>query len=277
VVDPDLPEGPDVSLFDAAEWAVLSTGVLTTDPPLVVEALTFTVPHYLQPWFEYLTTTGTRDANTLAEFVVEASGIEFDSFDAVTIRESEPRAEIAAQVANLLGEFVSAIGIEDDGKLAAELAELRLPVFGSQPQDSKPLKDWVASAGGAGNVLICIATLAGPHAPALLLLTGPVGAAITIGTYATLGGAWTVNRVRKRRARKREADDAKAAADAAQAVADAKTSTDAKTAAEAQTAVETKAAADAEVARQHTTAQERQELLKLHYRARPIRDERPGG
>src|SRR5690349_13744130 len=95
MAEPNLPEGTGVSLFDAAEWAILSTGVLKTDPPLVVEALAFTVPEYLQPLFEYLTATGTGDTNALAEFVAEASGLEFDSFGAVTVLESAPPAEFA--------------------------------------------------------------------------------------------------------------------------------------------------------------------------------------
>ena len=186
MVDPNLPVGTGASLFDEAEWAVLSTGVLNTDPPLVVEALTFTVPDNLQPLFEYLTTTGTGDTDTLEEFVAEASGVEFDSFSATTVWDSASSENFAARVDSLLREFVGATGIED-GALAEELAELHLTVFGSPPRGSKPLKEW---GEGTGSVLMGIGVLAGTHAPAFLALTGPVGAIITLGTYATLGGVW---------------------------------------------------------------------------------------
>jgi hypothetical protein len=243
-----LPAGTNVSLFDEAEWAVLSTGVLNTDPPLVVEALTFTVPDDLQPLFEYLTTTGTGDTNTLEEFIAEASGMEFDSFRAMTVRDSAPPAEFEPRLSSLLRDFVSAIGIEDSGEFAAELAEIRLPVFGSQPRDSKTLKDLVE---GTGNALMCIAVVAGTHAPALLALTGPVGAIITLGTYVSLGGAWATKRLRERRAARREAKATKAAADAAKAAADAKT------------------VAAAEAAR-HARVVRKQEALKVEAQARKL-------
>jgi hypothetical protein len=140
----------------------------------------------------------------------------------VTLARSPVSPYCATRVGSLLGEFVGATGIEDGGELAAGLAELRLPVFGSQPRDSKPLKDLVEDAGDA---LMFIGVLAGTHAPALLVLTGPVGAIITLGTYATLGGAWAINRVRQRRAAQREAEAVRAAADAATAAAEATAAT----------------------------------------------------
>jgi len=248
VIDPNSPAGTGASLFDEAEWSVVSTGLLNTDPPLVVEALTFTVPDDLQPLFERLTTTGTVDTDTLEEFVAEASGVEFDFFSAMTVWDSASSEDFAARVGSLLREFVSATGIED-GALAEELAELHLPVFGSQPRGSKPLKEW---GEGTGSVLMGIGVLAGTHAPALLALTGPVGAIITLGTYATLGGVWATKRIRQRRADRRKV---KAAA--------AKDAADAKDAAAAKDAADARAAADAEAASKARVAKNQAELAKI--------------
>lgn len=261
MVDPVLPAGTGVSLFDEAEWAVLSAGVLNTDPPLVVEALAFTVPDDLQPLFEYLTTTGTGDTNTLADFVAEAPGLEFGSFGATIVRDSAPSAEFAAQIGTLLTEFVRATGIEDDGELAEELAELRLPVFGSQPRGSRPLKEW---GEGTGSMLMCIGVLAGTHAPALLALTGPAGAIITLGTYATLGGLWVSKRLRERRAAQR----------AAQREAETKLEAKPDTEARAKPDAEAKAKADAEAARKAHVAKKRADLrAKAQARKVTIRSE----
>lgn len=269
MADSDLPAGTGAPLLDEAEWAVLSTGVLETDPPLVVEALTFTVPEYLQPLFEHLTATGAGDTNALAEFVAEASGLEFDSFSAIAVWDSVAPAEISAQVDGLLREFVEATGIVDGGELAAELAELRLPVFGSQPRGTEPLKQWATGAGNAGGALMAIGTLAGTHAPVFLILAGPVGAGIALGTYATLGGIWATKRIRDRRAAKREAEAAKAVTDAAKAKVDADA---AKAKADADAV---KAAADAEAARADMVARKqawlRQMALKRHFQIRPDR------
>lgn len=197
-----------VHLLQEADWAILSTGLLKTDPPLVVEALAFTIADYLDPLFEHLITIGGEDTDVLGQLVAEAVGVEFDSFGATTILHSASRNEFASGVDHLLRDLVGATGIEDDGGLAAELAELRLPVFGSQPQHSKPLKEW---GEGTGAVLMSVALLAGTHAPALLVLAGPVGAIITLGTYAVLGGAWAAKLVRNHRAALREAKAADSA------------------------------------------------------------------
>jgi hypothetical protein len=245
MADRNLPAGKDVSVFDAAEWAVVSTGVAETDPPLVVETLTFRVPWDLIPPLEYLTTIGTGDTNALAEFVADVSGLEFDSFGDVVVRDSAPSAEFLTQVRILLREFVGEIRIEGGGDLAAELAELRLPVFGSQPRDTKPLKDLVEDG---GNALMCIGMLAGTHVHALLVFAGPVGAIITLGTYAVLGGGWAINQIRQRRAEQRAADAARIVADAARAEVAAK--------------AEAAAQAEAILAAQHERIARKQERLK---------------
>jgi hypothetical protein len=275
MADSDLPTGTGVPLLDEAEWAVLSTGVLETDPPLVVEALTFTVPEYLQPLFEHLTATGAGDTNILAEFVAEASGLEFDSFSAIAVWDSAVPAEISAQIDGLLREFVGATGIVDGGELAAELAELRLPVFGSQPRSTEPLKQWATGAGNVGGALMAIGVLAGTHAPVFLVLTGPVGAGIALGTYATLGGIWATKRIRDRRAAKREADAAKAVTDPAKATAKADADADADAAKAKADADAVKAAADAEAARADMVARKqawlRQMAQKRRFQVRPDR------
>ncbi len=186
---------PDVSLLDEADWAVSSTGVLYTDPPLVIDALTFTVPADLRPLFEHLTSVETVDMDALVDFVAEVSGVEFDSFEgAATVL--VPPGEFAARVGSLLGELVHAAGVTfEDGDLAAMLADVRLPVFGSQFHRGKPIKEWGEAAGA---VLASVGVLAGTHGPALLLLMGPAGAIITLGTYGTLGGIWVANRLRQR-------------------------------------------------------------------------------
>lgn len=174
---------------------MFSAGVLHTDPPLVIETLTFTVPTDLHPLFEYMTAQKTRDMDTLAEYVAEASGIEFESFDTAP-PVLMPSGEFAERVSDLLRNLVGAAGVElEAGDLAAILANLRLPVFGSQPRGSKLIKDWGESTGA---VLASIGALAGAHAPALVLLAGPAGAIITLGTYGALGGIWVANRLRQR-------------------------------------------------------------------------------
>jgi hypothetical protein len=251
---PNSAGSTGVHVLDEADWAILSTGLLKTDPPLVVEALTFTIADYLRPLFDHLVTIGGEDTDTLGQLVAEAAGVEFDSFGATKILHSASPEEFAAQVGPVLRDLLGMTGIEDNGELATELAELRLPVFRSQPRDSKPLREWGAAT---GTVLTSVAFLAGTHAPALLVLAGPVGAIISLGTYVGFGGAWAAKRVHQRRAALPEAK----AADAAAKVA-AKTSDE--EVAETAAAAEAAAAAAAAAAAMHEMIRRKQEYLKRH-------------
>lgn len=193
------------TLLDQAEWAIVTTGVLDATPPIVIEALTFMVPPELTSRFAELTVDGAvPEVDTVGALVADACGVEFEQLSSPAVTGMEDPDRHAELVRSLLRDLVGAAGGSAAGvELAEELTAFRLPVFGSQSSSSEQILRW---GGGAGEVLGAVGVLAGSHAPALLLLAGPAGAIITIGSVGLAAGTWTWNHFRrKRRTRKTQA------------------------------------------------------------------------
>lgn len=247
------------ALLDDSEWLVESTALLPTDEPTALSSVSFTLSPELQARADALALAGTNITSELTTFFSEAVDLDVDVIgDSIEVL--GPDDWSGDLFRTVVGRFGELADLHIDGyELADVIGELRLPVFASQPKETLPLVEaWGSRAGAVLTAAATVAPIVGGHAGAVLLMVAPpLGAAVVIGTYSTMGIIAGISYLRRRH---RENQARREAAEKARQEQQARD----------------KAARKAQQEESHRKTMEKQQKLKALAKAHPRPSIRPG-
>lgn len=201
------------ALLDQSDWIVESTAVVPGGAGLIVRALTFSLDADEASRAQALV-TGQVNIEAVGALLADVLGVEGELYEPVRFTRDDWQAADANPLRPLLAGYAGLVeDVVDSEEVVGLLEELRLPVFASQPEAYRKIKDIGQDVQGIIGAVGTFGQVIGGHAGAVLVLISEIGVSVVaVGTIVLVAGLRAWDRLKRRRVEKKAAKAAAAAA-----------------------------------------------------------------